>query len=156
MAKLEPEQRNAVISRVTILLSPDTKDTNEHMRDKAERLVNLADTLRERMAAHDDLGATQILAVALASIGADDRTHAAVAEVAADEMDVRVTADLVGLVMSPAPTVDDVRDWTEEQIREVDRWASLVHLSASDNDNEVPEKPAVLIAWEADHAGTGS
>lgn len=147
-SEMTREKLDSVIRKVKVLLAPDTKRSDEHLRDKAERLVNLADKLRERVVAKSIEEGVEILAIALASVGADDRTHAAVAEVAADEMDIRATSDLISLVMDPAPSIDQIRTWSEDDIKAVDKWASCIHLSASDNDVEVPQKPQVIRTWE--------
>jgi hypothetical protein len=47
---------------------------------------------------------------------------------------------LVGVTVSE----DQVDSWTLEERAEVERWASAVHLDASDNEVQVPPRPAVL------------
>lgn len=51
--------------------------------------------------------------------------------------------DLLGLVCVTV-TEETVCGWTEEQRRQAERWASATHLSASDNDVVVPNRPGFL------------
>lgn len=49
---------------------------------------------------------------------------------------------LVGVTVSPSV----VASWTASQQRQARKWAGATHLSASDNDVVVPERPAFLDA----------
>lgn len=51
---------------------------------------------------------------------------------------------LLGLVMEHPPELPALAAWTEEQRHEVANWALRVHLRASDNNNLVPPRPALL------------
>jgi hypothetical protein len=42
------------------------------------------------------------------------------------------------------PSVDSIAQWPEEIRYEVQKWATAVHLVASDNDMEIPQMPEVL------------
>jgi hypothetical protein len=55
----------------------------------------------------------------------------------------RVLADLLSLVevtVSPAT----VNTWTDKQYDQAEQWAAATHLSASDNDVSIPQRPAFL------------
>jgi hypothetical protein len=47
---------------------------------------------------------------------------------------------LVGVTVTP----EQLANWTPEQREQAVEWAGLVHLDASDNDVDVPERPAFL------------
>jgi predicted HAD superfamily Cof-like phosphohydrolase len=50
--------------------------------------------------------------------------------------------DLLCLVVSTPPMLDELASWTQAERDAVAEWASLVHLAASDNDDvEVPPTP---------------
>ena len=51
--------------------------------------------------------------------------------------------ELLQLVEREVP-FDLIEGWTDEQCQEVEAWASAVHLSASDNDVEVPQAPSFM------------
>jgi hypothetical protein len=55
---------------------------------------------------------------------------------------------LLSLVEVPITTRDLVR-LSAEQLHEVEEWAALVHLKASDNPVKVPPKPKLVELWEA-------
>ncbi len=62
----------------------------------------------------------------------------------------QVLADLLSLV-SVTVSPDQVATWTPEQREQAAEWASLVHLSASDNDDvKVPPRPAFLDTQHAE------
>lgn len=47
---------------------------------------------------------------------------------------------------APMPWLKDIISWSDETRDQVARWASAVHLAASDNDVPIPDMPAVLKA----------
>lgn len=55
----------------------------------------------------------------------------------------QLLTDLLLRVCEPVP-VERMRKWSQKDREEVARWAGLVHLQASDNDVDVPERPAFL------------
>ncbi len=61
-----------------------------------------------------------------------------------------ITLDVLTLVRAEVPgpelTHAEVENWSEEQRYAAVRWAGAVHLAASDNDVEVPPRPAFLEA----------
>jgi hypothetical protein len=57
--------------------------------------------------------------------------------------DTSTIVDILSLV-SVTATPEQVDSWTEEQREAATDWAASTHLSASDNDVEVPPKPAFL------------
>lgn len=63
------------------------------------------------------------------------------AEVLTDQM----LCDLLSLV-GVTPTALQLQTWTPEQREQAANWAGLVHLDASDNDVDVPKRPAFLDA----------
>ena len=56
---------------------------------------------------------------------------------------------LVGVRVSK----ETIKRWSDHQKRKVTEWASLVHLSASDNDVEIPNRPEFLPAEGDDYRG---
>ena len=61
------------------------------------------------------------------------------------------TLDLLGLVLDLTPYSGEelynvVLEWTDAELEDVGDWAGHVHLAASDNDVEVPPKPACIPA----------
>ena len=71
------------------------------------------------------------------------QTAVALAEVGVDYPVDQVLSDLLLLVGETVP-VERMRKWSQKDREEVARWAGLVHLQASDNDVDVPERPAFL------------
>lgn len=76
------------------------------------------------------------------------------------DVPAHVLTDLLGLV-GISVTENRAGSWSLTQRREAADWASAVHLSASDNDVEVPERPQFLTftgvcakhgAWTSQHA----
>jgi hypothetical protein len=64
--------------------------------------------------------------------------------------DTQVISDLLSLV-GVTVTADHIRDnWTPGMREQAAYWAGAVHLSASDNDNVVPERPTFLDSPAAD------
>lgn len=64
-----------------------------------------------------------------------------------------IVRDILSLVMSRCPDNDTIVNWGPADCELVMDWASACYLQASDNDDViVPEKPAVLVDWEAAHA----
>ena len=57
--------------------------------------------------------------------------------------DDSATVDLLGLVGVDVYE-EDVAQWTEEQVKEAENWASAAYLSASDNTLKMPPKPKFL------------
>lgn len=64
-----------------------------------------------------------------------------------DEVPAHVLRDLL-LLVGVIVMEDAVETWTAGQRAEAEAWASAVHLSASDNDVTVPERPAFLAEYE--------
>lgn len=42
------------------------------------------------------------------------------------------------------PSVNEITTWTEEQREKTAQWAGAVHLRASDNNVDIPDKPDIL------------
>ena len=65
-----------------------------------------------------------------------------------------LTLDLLGLVLHPPvdrlPAPEELAQWTDGMHALARRWAAAVHLSASDNGNRVPTKPAFLDGDDAE------
>lgn len=56
------------------------------------------------------------------------------------ERDNAATVDLLSLVGIDVYE-EDVAEWTDEQVREAENWASALYLRASDNELGVPPRP---------------
>lgn len=52
--------------------------------------------------------------------------------------------DLLSLVMDKPPDPTVIVSWTRKQRAEAERWASMSHLAASDNQCKVPDMPDFL------------
>jgi hypothetical protein len=58
--------------------------------------------------------------------------------------DNKTLKSLLGLVMEKTPPMKDIKKFTDDEYMAAGDWAARVHLAASDNDVEVPEKPDFL------------
>jgi hypothetical protein len=63
--------------------------------------------------------------------------------------DIDVIRDALLLVGYYVPT-DIISTWTPEKRQHAEDWAMARHLSASDNENEVPQRPDWLDGYEED------
>lgn len=77
-----------------------------------------------------------------------DEIEAAHADVLVEDKEpadipIHVLVDLLSVV-GVSVTEERAGSWTQAQRREAEQWASATHLSASDNDVTVPERPAFL------------
>lgn len=68
----------------------------------------------------------------------------------ADGKSIQALVTLLRLVVHEGPLITrtDIKNWSARERDEVARWASMVHLAASDNDVTVPPKPKVLTERE--------
>ena len=116
-------------------------------------LVRLLEVLRET-ADEIEAGHADVLAAdtrTCAHPGDQEHDHAMCQEVLGEEWadeqpaDVphEVLVDLLGLV-GVHRSADEVAEWSKDQRRQAEHWASATHLSASDNDVQVPARPDFL------------
>ena len=57
------------------------------------------------------------------------------------------------LVMEDAPPIEVIKSWPRKVRKEVEKWAIMIHLDASDNDVEIPNIPSVIKAWRGKDNG---
>ena len=55
-----------------------------------------------------------------------------------------ILSDLCSLVMSDPPAASTIETWTTAEVIEVENWAALLHVAASDCIVVVPHRPSVL------------
>jgi hypothetical protein len=59
-----------------------------------------------------------------------------------------VLYDMLSLVMDNPPPPDVLATWTDEECKEVEDWAGIEHLYASDNYIKRKPMPEVLQRWQ--------
>ena len=66
--------------------------------------------------------------------------------------DLQYLLSVVGL----APRLETVTAWSTDQRDDAEKWAVATHLRASDNDVDVPQRPAFLPEpWRGPYLDTG-
>lgn len=155
------ESRKIVQSLLAPYLKPEDKAPHNHqyaiaLLDLEGQAAVELHTFEAPCVVSDEAGNIRGVITALREAASDiESGHADILESQQGKGDVpaHVLVDLLGLV---GVTVTEGRalGWDLAKRREAYEWASATHLSASDNDVEVPDRPAFLDTMLCDGCGS--
>lgn len=60
-----------------------------------------------------------------------------------------VLYDLLSLVLEAPPSIQIIDSWTDDQKSQAEEWAACLHLAASDNPIDIPQKPDFIDEVES-------